>query len=278
MLELKIVYDKKDNNSSGYKMSMLRQIFSALEDLVENVVLKFTEQHIKAQVIDSMHVCLCDISINSNLFSSYKCDNELNITLPLKTFNAIFKNMNVATEDSELKIFIDKTISKTASENSSNATVDTANTLTIVNKNSMCQFKNTIALLDSNSPEFILPQDEFANEIEITTEGFLLMKSMGGLFGTKVLFQISQDKFIIKSGSDGTESLLCFKANDNKAVTINSTNPTEVEISKNYLDIIQKIFTLSSKMKINISQGSPVLFELSLHEYGYVNFFIAPQA
>ncbi|ORD95062.1 DNA pol d PCNA [Enterospora canceri] len=287
MLEIGISFSKKNTVESSYTMNVLKQTFSALEDLVENAVIKISHDGISAQVIDSMHVCLCDVRLSSELFTHFRCDTDVLLTVPLKSFNLLFKNMTVAKDGDSLMISAVEVFRKKKKDENTQTQNDSqnkatrlarANSLTLTNTTESAFLKTSIALLDSEAPEFMLPDTNFQNEIEISAESFRQMKNLGGLFGNKVVFKVQKDEFVVMQKGEGTESCLILKNNENKSIVVNSTMPTQLEINKQYLDTVQKILGLCDKMRVSMSPETPILFEMGLNEYGYIHFFIAPQA
>lgn len=270
---------------ASYAMSAIKQIFGTLEDITSTVTVKFTRDMLKIQVIDSMHVCLVDIQLITGLFTHYRCDKDIIVTIPLKIFNTILKNCNLGGKEclfmlSCVESSVRQVEVKTGeTEEPTKEEIATANQLNIVNEIDGTMTKFTVDLLESEIPQYMAPNTDWSSTIDVTSEGFKLFKNFGDLFGTKIIFKVQKNEFILQQQGDGTFSDIVLVADDeNKPYTIDSTAPCSIEIKKLYLNCISKIFSLSEEMKISMKEEHPISFELRLNDFGYVQFFIAPQA
>ena len=273
--------------NAAYSYSALRQIFNAIEEMVENVVIKFSKDVVRAQVIDSMHVCLCDIELKTSLFSHYRCDRDVIVTLNLKIFNTILKNCSVSSSDSSFMISCKEMVQTQRSSQKENETAEegkkeilcSATKLLVTNEVNSSTQKFTVDLLESENPQFMMPEADWKSQIDLHKDGFRLLKNLGNLFGTKVTFKVREDEFTLCQSGDGTKSDLVLKGDDEtKPYQITCEEPCSIEINKTYLDLVSKLFGLSDSLKICLSNDAPIFFELSLNKNGFVHFFIAPQA
>lgn len=295
-IENKSSYNAEDDGkkvvdtTASSSLALLKGVLSAFESMVESVVLKFTKKQISAQVIDAMHVCLCDLVLDTALFDHYRCDHEMMLTLPLKAFNAVLRNTDVSSPNSSLlitamEVHTKKTVTQKENDADGNETevkkeeiMVTAHSLDIVNSAEASFFKNKISLLECEKPEYMMPDPEFTSIIEVSSEGFRMMRNMTSLSGTKVCFKVHKDEFIIDQEAEGNQSTIVFRNSDSKSITISSTEPVDLVIAKQYLETLSKVFSHADKMTISLVPENPILFELSLSDFGYMNFFIAPQA
>ncbi|OQS55179.1 Proliferating [Ecytonucleospora hepatopenaei] len=283
MLEIKI---ENKADESAFAMSVFKQIFGALEDIITTITVRFSKENMKIQVIDSMHVCLCVVDIVTSVFTHYRCDKDIVLTIPLKIFNTIMKNCSLSGDKSSFMLSAMESSSREIEvENAGNdgegkkEEVSTANKLNLCNEIDGSISKFSIDLLESELPQYTAPMANWSSIINVRSDGFKLFKNYGDLFGSKIIFRVQKNEFILEQHGEGTSSDVVLKADDeNKPYTIDSTSPCSIEIKKSYLNNIGKLFSMSEEMQISMMEEHPILFELKLFNFGYVQFFIAPQS
>ena len=77
---------------------IFKQIIESIKDLVTDANLDCSEEEISIQSMDSSHVALVAISLNSSAFEQYRCDRPLALGINTPNMSKIMKMMNA--EDS----------------------------------------------------------------------------------------------------------------------------------------------------------------------------------
>ncbi|KAI5149715.1 proliferating cell nuclear antigen, partial [Enteropsectra breve] len=223
MLEAKISFSENEGKGASEALSMLKKILDSLSDIVEQMELKANEQGISIQVMDSMHVALADIFIASNAFSSYRCDRDITIGVPLKQLVQILKG--IVTEDSSVVTFIASAQSKF---------------LTIRHETEESKYEFDIILINIVSENYHVPNLEYSSSIKMPTEKFRQISKVIGQFGEYLGMKAEKDDVTFKQSSDLLNNCMSMKSNAT-TVKIDSSMPVELEIAMKYINLINKV-------------------------------------
>jgi len=58
---------------------VLKQIIEAIKDLVQDANIDCSEEELSIQSMDSSHVALVAVSLQSNIFDHFRCDRSINL-------------------------------------------------------------------------------------------------------------------------------------------------------------------------------------------------------
>lgn len=274
MFELELVHgivdDKtgRDNNNtdktntSTERLTIFRKIIESLTEVAgeERINIKVSDKGLFIQVMDQMHVGLADVFLARELFPNYRCDRDLQLGLPAKQFSLVLKNIVASNKDC-VKLYSD----------------DTQQTLTVCHTIEDGEFTYNISLCELNVCNYSIPVQEYSCSVKIPSDKFRNATRLVGSFGEYIQMRCEKEMFVIKQKSEIMENSMKLINND-KSVCVNSTEPIALEIAMKYVNIINKICTLTDETIIHMSREAPVYFDFKLFEHlGFVKFYIAPK-
>jgi len=103
MFELELANTESDKNFALDRLNMLRKIIDSLADIVDQMEIKANDKGLEIQVMDSMHVALADIFLSRDIFTSFRCDRDIHLGIPIKHFLTILRSISL--EDTSLVRF-----------------------------------------------------------------------------------------------------------------------------------------------------------------------------
>jgi len=73
---------------------IMKQIIEALKDLITDANIDISPEELSIQCMDSSHVALVDVNLNSSAFSKFRCDKPMSLGFNGPNFSKILKLMN----------------------------------------------------------------------------------------------------------------------------------------------------------------------------------------
>lgn len=261
MFELEITSDNSDNKSyTSERMNLLKKIIDSLEDIVDQMEIKANDKGLVIQVMDHMHAALADICLYKDIFSSYRCDRDVILGIPLKQLSTIFKSI-VVNESSIVKLSCE----------------DTPQVLKLEHIMANSKYESNLTLYQMGSENYSIPQIDYQCSVKMESDQFRNMAKIVGSFGEHLIFKCEKDEFTLKQDSDVAKNMMNIKSNG-ESVNIDCTDVIELEMAMKYVNFVNKISTLSNELCINLSNDSPVCFSVKLYDsLGYIKFYVAPK-
>ncbi|KAM0685262.1 proliferating cell nuclear antigen [Conglomerata obtusa] len=237
---------------------LLRKILESISDLVKECEINATEEGLTIQVMDPLHASISDIFISKKNFDTYRCDHSISIGIKLKDFLKILKSLPLEKNYS-LKI----------------SCKDDADTMSIEYNVENYALKFALMLYTLNCEKYHFPAQKFDVEVEMPTRNFFLVHRIVGTFDEHLLIVAKDKSLIFSQGGETTKSSLAVTEGEDVKMIIGCE--MKKEIAMKYVKSIAKAVVLSDNMKICLGESTPVFFEFTLNEGGYIRFFIAPK-
>lgn len=262
MFEIELKNDDSSKNLASEKLSTLRKIVEGLTDIVEQMEVKCDENGLSIQVMDPMHVALADVYLSKKCFTNYRCDRNLQLGIPTKNFLAVLRGINLESES----------LFRMSCE-------DTPQVLKIehILPNSQCEFD--ITLYNIGTESYTVPVLDYQSKIVLPSEQFKNVFKPIGLLGEYISFECEDHTLKIKQNGDLIKNSMSLKADkSDEGLIISAEEPVKLEIAMKYVAFVNKVSSLSSQVKINLSNLSPVFFEIDMIDNSYVKFYVMPRA
>jgi len=263
MFEVQLFNDtegKGDKNFVADRLNTLKKIIESLVGNVDQLEIKATDTGMAIQAMDQMHVALIDIFLSSSLFSSYRCDRDVQMGLSIQHFLAILKGLMVE-ESSVVKLSCE----------------DSPQALRIEHITETSKYVSDIVLYQISSENYSIPPIEYHCTVKLSTEQFRnIMKSIGS-FGEYISLNCGKDSVTFQQIGDLIKNNMKLDANKG-SITVDSTEDAKVEIAMKYILSIIKVSYLSTEIVINMGTAMPVFFEIKIYDVlGYIRFYVAPK-
>lgn len=259
MLEFELRNTTEDKGFVNLRLNIFKKVIESVSEIVDQMEIKATSKGLAIQVMDTMHVSLADIFFTADTFSSYRCDRDTQLGIPLKYFLTILRNLS--TEDSSILRF---------------SCEDDPHTLKIEHIMEESNYEFEVALCKIGSDNYTVPELDYEGQIRMPCSQFRSISKSIGSFGDYIKFVCDKNCFSFKQTADTVNNRMCLEANGS-SVFIDSSQPIEAEIAMKYISIINKVSSLSEEISICMGNSQPLFFNIKLNSLGYVRFYVAPK-
>ena len=73
--------------------AIFKNVVEAIKDLLADTNLDCTEEDVSIQAMDSAHVALVAVNLNSSAFDNYRCDRSMSLGMNTANMSKVFKMM-----------------------------------------------------------------------------------------------------------------------------------------------------------------------------------------
>lgn len=257
MLEIELKSTESDRNSANERLSALKKVFECLVEIVDQMELKCTPDGLSIQVMDALHVALAEVFFSKDAFSNYRCDRDIQLGIPSKHFLTILRGITL-DEKGTLRFSCD----------------DTPEALKIEHIHPNFNYEFDLSLYQIGREYYEIPQLDYDLIVKMPSEQLRTISKLIGSFGDYISFECDGGKLHVKQRGDLVKNDMSI----GEDVIIESNAPVSQEIAMKYVNLINKISTVSESVSIKFGKSSPVFFEIEMEKMGHVNFYIAPKA
>lgn len=250
------------------KAQLLKMIVESIKDIVTDANIEVKETGLSLQAMDSSHVSLVSLTLQSSLFAHFRCDQSVTLGLNLGNFSKILKC--AGNEDSvTLKAMHDSDELTIAFESPS--------------QDRISEFQ--LKLMDIDSEQLGIPDQEYATSIKISSKEFQrIVRDMSVLGDTCSICCTKEGIKFSVSGDLGNGNITLRKNSsvdkDEDAVDITLDEPVELSFALRYLNFFTKATPLASRVNIAMSPEIPVVVAYNVGEdegMGSLAFYLAPK-
>lgn len=259
MFEMELQNVGSDKNFANERLNLFRKIIDSLSEIVDQMEIKCSDSGLNIQVMDSMHVALADVFLSRDTFSNYRCDRDVELGIPIKHFLTVLKGISLE----------EKSILRFSCE-------DNPQSLKILHLLPDSQFEVDITLYQIGSENYTVPEMEYDTVVKMPSEQFRSISKLVGSFGEYIRFECNKDSISFKQTGDLIKNSMNLKPNQD-TVFIECKTPVNLEIAMKYVNLINKIVSLSNEIVLNMGSASPLFFEVKINEIGRVKFYVAPK-
>jgi len=253
-----------------------KQLFVAIFELLKGTTgilnLHFKDDELYIQGMDRSHVCLFDISIKKEWFSTYEVNSSdaKRICIHTPTLFSILSSANDAHtfviyyEESPDHLFVDL-----IAEEESNKNKD-------ISKREFSRFYK-IPLMEDDYNYLEIPQREYDVEFSLPAKKINEIITKMGLFGESLEFRCNEERIDLLSSGISGEMKVMIPLED---ITECSVVEGEDIAGNFHLGFLQKICLttkLSEEIQFSISEGHPMKIKYPLQANSHITFFLAPK-
>jgi len=262
------------------KASLLKKIVDAIKDIIESAPFDIRNDALSLQAMDTSHVALVSLRLGRDLFEEFRCDRNVNIGLSMKNVAIALK---CAGNDDTCMIRFDESGENTnilfsfLDEKSRRKQDITLKLMDIENENLGVPDQKYAAVVDMPASEFhrvVNDLSGFSDSICIkATKGQIQFEAVGGEHGGNLVTynseqEVDEDEDMSDDGK---------KKKKDMSVKITSTEDVKLGFSVKYLTQFAKATKLSERVRLSISNQSPIVVEYPIENDGTLKFYLAPK-
>lgn len=271
--------------------AVMKKIVDAIKDLLNEVQFDCTENAITLQAMDSSHVALVTLRLNSTGFETYRCDRSTNLGMNLTHFAKIVK---CAGNDDTLCLRFQ----------------DDADTVTMLFENHSLdrQSEYELKLMDMDNEHLGIPEQDYNCVVTLPAGEFQRICRDLAQFGDSLSVAATKSDIMFSTkGEIGSGKIrLCQTAStddDKRKVEILVKEPVNINFAVKYLNHFTKATPLSSTVTLSMSNDVPIVVEYPIYsttaeededakedkkkarasksgaveEIGHIRFYLAPK-
>jgi proliferating cell nuclear antigen PCNA len=249
------------------KKDIFISLFQLLKSCASVVSIIFNEDHLYIQGMDKSHVCLFDIKIFSQWFSSYEFDESDSNKICVDT--NIFHNVLSINQEHH-------TILLHYEGDADSVNIDLINGTPETKKGDFDKFFK-LPLADVDTELLGIPEVDYDAEFSIPAKKICEIASQLLLFGDTINVKCSEEKIDLASSGVCGEMTVNIPIDDLSEFSISEGEIIDLHYSLNYIQKMCLTTKLSSEIEFGISGEFPMRIKYDLGDNSQVIFFIAPK-
>jgi proliferating cell nuclear antigen len=252
-----------ENNSSNVnKLQIFVSIFALLKTWGSTITMRFSKNELFIQSMDKSHICLADIKLKKEWFTSYSIDKDAVISVDSAMFSLI---MSYSLKYPKMELICND-------EDKLNI-----NCLNIEEKKTnVFDHFFQIPLIDIEQDELGIPDVEYDVDLTIESKKWSDMLSELNELGQNVKISCNENEILLVTEDTAR---LEIKVETDKVLEYCISEDTQVEslFSLNHIYKMCTTTKLSEKINVGLSNEIPVSIKYDLGDNSKVNFYLAPK-
>ena len=251
-----------DNKS---KLEVFVAIFQLLKNWSSFINIHFCKDNLYIQSMEKSHICLADIIITKNWFSSFECSQTGKISVDSSHMAML---MNYALKNETIEIMYDDSI------NADKLFVNFLN-----NKDNKTAFDHffELNLIDVDEDEISIPKVDYDVELSIESKKLVDLFAELNTFGQDLNIKCSETLVELNSNGDTTKLKINVPIDDLKEYAIAEGEVLDMSFSLNHLCRMCLSIKISPTIIMSISNELPMSILYDLGDNSNVTFYIAPK-
>ncbi|CAJ0600996.1 unnamed protein product [Cylicocyclus nassatus] len=254
--------------------ALLKKIIESIKDLVTDAPFDCSESAMCLQAMDSSHVALVSLKLEVGLFDTYRCDRTINLGMSLANMS---KALKCANNDDTCMIKYEEgdsdSITFTFADTKRDKTQDV-----------------TVKMMDIDSEHLGIPEQDYAVVCEMPSSEFQKTCKDIAMFSDSLNITATKAGIVFTGKGDTGQSVITYSPNssadsEDEAITLEVTDPVNVNFSIKYMNQFTKATNLSSRVRISLCNDVPIVIEYPLTEdgrpsgqqHGHLRFYLAPK-
>lgn len=254
--------------------ALLKKIIEAIKDLVTDAPFDCSESAMCLQAMDSSHVALVSLKMEVGLFDTYRCDRTINLGMSLANMS---KALKCANNDDTCMIKYEEgdsdSITFTFADTKRDKTQDV-----------------TVKMMDIDSEHLGIPEQDYAVVCEMPSSEFQKTCKDLTMFTDTLNVTATKAGIVFSGKGDNGQSVITYSPNssadnEDEAITLEVVDPVNVNFSIKYMNQFTKASSLSSRVRISLSNDVPIVIEYPLTDdgkttgtqNGHLRFYLAPK-
>lgn len=243
----------------------LLQVVDAIKDLVQDCNFDCNDSGMALQAMDNSHVALVSMLLKAEGFAPYRCDRNVALGVNLTSLTKVLRaaqNEDILTLKAE----------------------DAPDSLNLVFESSENDriSEYDLKLMDIDQEHLGIPETEYAATISMPSAEFRRICTDLMAMSESVTIEATKDGIKFASNGDIGSGSVTLRSHTNvekpaENIDIELSDPVSLTFSLKYLVNFCKAASLSSQVKICLSNEVPLLVEYILTGSSYLRFYLAPK-
>jgi proliferating cell nuclear antigen len=244
----------------------LKKIVEAIKELVTDANLDCSESGIQMQAMDSSHVSLCALTLRSEGFEHYRCDETFSMGVHTNNLSKILK---CAGNDDSITL-------KHSKEDSDAVSME------FVSQNEDRVSEFDLKLMDIDIEHLGIPDQDYKCNVRLPSGEFQRIIRDLQAIGDAANISVTKEGIKFSSEGDlGTGSIM-LKHNvavdkEEESVVVDMQEPVELNFALRYLNMFTKATALGPTVTLSMSPDVPLVVEYPIGELGHVRYYLAPK-
>jgi proliferating cell nuclear antigen len=243
---------------------VLKRAFESIKDLVVAGNFDCSSKGISLQSMDTTHIALITLYLDSSGFDSYRCDKNMSIGMDLKV---LCKALKCVTND--------ETITIKAADHGETVNILVEDT----DQDKASNFE--LKLKEVDSEHLGVPETDFTATIKLPSHEFQrIMKDLSSVGDTVLIGVTNQAVNFSTIGDVGSANVTLkqkLACKNDEEVLINTKEPIHTGYALRLLLSFTKATTLSPYVTLSIRGDLPMVIEYKIKDIGHVRFYCAPR-
>lgn len=251
------------------KIDIFSSIFQILKTWSQTINMTFNKSGMHIQIMDQSHICLANVELSCDWFSSYECITDMNISVNLVDFSSLMKyalkhnKLEIKCDEDDLdKLYV-------------NFLIDTDTDKSKLKGNFNHFFE--LVLLDVDSVNLNIPKVDYDAEFIIETKVFISLLTELNTFCEELMICCNEEKIELNANGDNTKLKIDIPISDLEEYSINEGESLELLYSLKHLYTKCVSTELNKNMKIGLNNEMPMSILYDLGDKSNINFYISPK-
>lgn len=254
-----LISDKK-------KKEIFVSLFQVLKNCSSLINIMFDAETAHIQGMDKSHICLFDIKITKEWFTSYKINDQIKISFDTNIFHSIISTKN---ENQDLIIKMDENDQDTIHINFISQEKDSK-------KNEFNKFFK-MPLVEYEYEEMNIPVVDYDAEFSLSSKQITDMFSQLSNFGTDIIIKCTEEDINLTTIGINGEMRVDIPIEDLTSYSIVEGEEFLLTYSLTYMNKMCITNKLSTDVDFSLSNERPMKISYNLGDDSSMVFFIAPK-
>jgi len=244
---------------------LLKKVVEAMKDLIRQGTWDCDASGLRLQSMDSAHVCLVSVSLEAEGFDKFNCERAVSLGVDMESMSKV---MRCAAKDDIITL------------SSASTSPDTLKfTFEAADQERISEYK--MKLMTIEEEHLAIPDTEYT--AIVTLPGQELQRILRDLaqFGDTITIATLKDSVQFSAnGSLGSGNIKLSQTateSEDKSVTIDTSEPVSLQFACRYLNMFMKAATLSTQVKVSLSNDIPLKMEFEIGKLGSLKYYLAPK-
>jgi proliferating cell nuclear antigen len=243
------------------KKEIFISIFQLLKSSSSQINASFNANNLHIQGMDKSHVCLFDLNLNKQWFTSYEVNTKQNICFDSSIFHSI-----ISTKGDEQSLIIKK-------ETDDNLLIELMNNVKKTDYNKFF----TMPLLEYEYDEMNIPSTDYDAELSLPSKKVTDMLSQLSNFGDDININCSEDCVDFKTNGTSGEMRVNIPVDDMSSYAVVEDEEVNLTYSLIYISKMCVTNKLSDDIDFSLSNECPMKINYNLGDDSSLMFYIAPK-
>lgn len=236
------------------KIKELKHAIGSVSAIVDEADMEITKQGIVIKAIDPSQIAMVIENIPSSMFDKYELDNEMKIGINFLELSKILRRANMGEDVIEIEI-------------------NTKVTLKFIGKTLR---KFSFGLIETSSAPSREPKIETTAVVKMS--GNLIKNYIADIesISTKVNLNVTKDKFIITSSSDGETTSGTIEISDENLIGKEVKEEASATFSTEYLKNLIKEIDVDTVVSLELKKDAPLVIRYNAGEAS-IKYYLAPR-